>query len=157
MKKIIKIIILFILIIINIFPLKSLARYYRKISDIKCCFEIAEPIIIVENQDTIINENVQIEEFYFSIKNYNEIKVSEIDFLYEIEIKKSNENFPVKYELYDCSSSEELLNGKNKVVSKINKNKKINKKYKLVIILDDKSNYSIATDIDIIITVTQTM
>ena len=72
-------------------------------------FSIPEPIVDIEkSQDTIVKKiisNTQIQEFCFTIRNFKNMenckKISEVDFEFEIEIKKSNSIFPIKYELYD--------------------------------------------------------
>lgn len=73
-------------------------------------------------QDTItttVDKIHPIQESYFCLKNYvieNDSKrINETDFICDIEIKLSDEMFPVKFELYDCSTGEELLKGGNKI------------------------------------------
>ena len=125
MKKLKPKIKLIILVVIFICCLSNpiFARYYEILENISAKATIAEPIIIVEGLQDMIKtevtkENV-IEEYNFVVKNYiqteNAKRISEVDFLYDIEIKNSDENFPVRYELYDIETGEELLNGNNKI------------------------------------------
>lgn len=152
-----KISILLIIIIIT-FSSNVLARYYEKISDIKLSLNIAEPIINVEkNQDTLIksiNSKTPMQEFYFTIKNYNNIenvkKISEVDFEFEIEIKNLNDAFPIKYTLYDCLTNENVVLENNKT-SKIYmyKNIEFERCYKLCVIYESNNSKSTSTNIDI--------
>lgn len=141
------------------------ARYYESILKINGRAIIAEPIIRVEAlQDTIIteiNKNSQIQEYAFVVKNYeidssNKKRINEVDFLYNIEIKNSNENFPIRYELYDCLTNEELLNNtsKSKEIN-INKNVEFERKYKLLVYWNEIPNMSNHNDIEIIIKINQ--
>ncbi len=161
MKK--KFFILLLLIIAN-FSTNVFARYYEKISNINLSFNIAEPIIIVEKkQDTIIkniNSNSPIQEFYFTIKNYKNIennkKISEVDFEFDIEIKNSDDTFPIKYELYDCLSNENILLEDNRT-EKIDvfKNIEFEGCYKLCVVYENKNSQSTSNSIDIEININQ--
>ena len=159
MRNISKTLIFFFIIIFILNPINVFARYYEKIGNIWCYMDIAQPIVEIEKSNTIvkeINSNSKIEEFYFTIKNYNKTKISEIDFLYDIEIKNANNNFPIEYKLYDCISGDEVLNGTNKTLQEeMKKYIKVNNKYRLVILWKDKINQNSSTDIDIIINVIQ--
>ena len=130
-----------ILIVVNNF---SYGRYYRKVSS-KYDGMIAEPIVkvqkvsqkIIENNYT---KNTSSMEYIFDIKNYYtdenaNKKISEVDFGYLISIKETNPNFPVRYELYDMESGEELLNNGLATSKKtIFKNNEYSKRYKLIAI-----------------------
>ncbi len=124
MQKIKFKILFFLSIGIISFSTPIFARYYEKIENVSAYATIAEPIIKVEAlQDVIIKEvteNMQVEDYYFCVKNYdqNDVnkRINEIDFSYSIEIKMSNEKFPVKFKLYDIETGEELLKGNNKIL-----------------------------------------
>lgn len=164
MKKIAVLIINFIILCIFL-QLPSFARYYELLNNIVGRATIAEPIIKVENlQDTIkteVNKETTNKEYYFIVKNYeidsfNNKRISEVDFYYDIEIKNYDDNFPVEYKLYDCDTGEELLNGNN-ISDKfeIEKNVEYERKCKLIINWNSKEEMSSIDDIDIIINVSQ--
>lgn len=121
-KKKLKLIFLISLVIIC-FSNPIFARYYETLQSFSGKATIAEPIIKIENlQDTIkmeVNKESNIEEYNFIIKNYeleeNQKRINEVYFEYSIEIKNTCENFPIRYELYDVESGEELLKGTNKI------------------------------------------
>ena len=156
------------ILIISIFVISYttpiFARYYESLEYFFGRETIAEPIIKVETlQETIsmeINKENEIKEYNFIVKNYeisNDIKrINEVDFLYDIEIKNSAENFPIKCELYEVETGKELLNGSNKVQGiEIKKNIEYEKEYKLKVTWKNTENMSITNDIDIIITASQ--
>lgn len=125
MRKKLKIIMIVNLFVFFVFVQEPIfARYYDSIGKIIGKATIAEPIIKVEAlQDTIImevNRKSNISQYNFVIKNYeidskNNKRINEIDFLYDIEIKNSTKNFPIRYELYDITTGMELLDGKDKI------------------------------------------
>lgn len=123
-KIMMKKIIISFFIIILFFQIPIFARYYESLKKINANVKIAEPIIIAELMQDTITANVDkinpIQESYFCLKNYvienNNKRINEADFICDIEIKLSDEKFPVKFELYDCSTGKELLNGSNKVI-----------------------------------------
>lgn len=140
------------------------ARYYEILEIFSGKATIAEPIIRVEQlQDTInseINKEKEIEEYKFVVKNYeidaNGKRINEVDFLYDIEIKNSDENFPIKCELFDCESGKELLNGSSKVQGlEILKNVEYEKEYELQVEWENKENMSDESSVDIVITASQ--
>jgi len=82
---------------------------------------IAEPVIDIRKDDilnTQIFENSLPIEYNFSICNYKDDKINEVEFEYEIEINLSNEDFPVNYKLYDCNSDKyvSLIDGKSEIM-----------------------------------------
>lgn len=152
-----KVVIIFIIITFGLSPI-ILARYYERIGKIDLYMQIAEPIIQIEKQNTIVKKNHsqnKIEEFYFEIRNYNENKVSEIEFLYDIEIKNSNENFPIEYQIYDLNTKEIIKENNENFQYKLEKNIKTSHKYKIIILWNRIGNYNGSTDIDIIINAKQ--
>lgn len=104
---------------------------------------VAKPIFIIEGQETTkINEINNIGYYEFSIKNFNETDISDIGFLYTIEIISDlDEN--VKFELYNTEIQIPLENLKTQELS-ICGNEKVEQKYKLKVIYDntnlDKEN-----------------
>ncbi len=104
--------------------------------------QIAEPIIILESfkeDNKLVNKLDFPLEYEFEIKNYNELKTNEVDFIYNIEIEESNLNFPIKYKIIDLSNNQEIKIENNISEDlKIKKETKEEKKYKLVIEWEDE-------------------
>lgn len=102
---------------------------------------IATPIFIVESGEaTKINEINNIGYYEFSIKNFNETNVSEVGFLYDIEIiSKIDET--VQFELYNKEIQIPLQNLKTDELF-ISGNEKIEQKYKLKVIYDSSKGNS---------------
>lgn len=114
----------------------SYARYI-KTEIAKGKQEIAIPILEVkEGKKVLINEKNHIGYYEFSIKNFNENNISEIGFLYTIEIISNIKEF-VKFELYDEKRQIELKNLKTEPIL-IKGSEKIEQKYKLKIIYNDE-------------------
>ena len=108
---------------------------YISTDKISSALSIAEPIFIVEGKETTkINEINNIGYYEFSIKNFNETNISEIGFLYTIEII-SNIDESIQFELYNEETQILLENLKTQELS-IKANKKIEQKYKLKVIYD---------------------
>jgi hypothetical protein len=157
------VVLLIILVILGI-PNVSRARYYEFLNMMSVRANIAEPIIQVESlQNKIIqsiNKESEIQEYLFVVRNYeneNSKKISEVDFSYTIEIISSNENFPIKIELYDVQDNLEILNGKN--ISEnifIKKEIEYEKQYKLVVTWEKTNNeLSDSDNIHIVVNVNQ--
>ena len=107
---------------------KSIEEYI-----IKCKAQIAEPILVVENNPSIditaLNNNGI---YTFRVKNYNEEnQVTQIDLKYYIEILH-NENDLVNIELYENENKIDLNNNKTEYMQ-ISKDKKEEKEYKIKI------------------------
>lgn len=135
--------------IILIIPTISFARYYEKIQNIKANATIAEPIFKVENHREKINQTIDkesyIEEYTFSIKNYeidsitNNKRISQVDLEYMIEIINEKENFPIEYKLYEVDNNLEILNNQNKTeLIRIDSNIEYERTYKLVVLWSEK-------------------
>lgn len=108
---------------------------YNHDKDLQVNTKIAKPIIVVEKDEVIktkVDQNSFPIEYNFSICNYNDTEVNEVDFSYTIEIENSVENFPVSYVLMDCDKNEEikLTDGKSEPIS-ISKSTKEIKNFKL--------------------------
>lgn len=135
--------------IVLLIPIISIAKYSKKISNIKIGFQIAEPIANIEPEQKIIKKELkngdEIEEFYFVVNNYNNNdtkKVSEVKFCYSLEIQSSNNEWPIMYNLYDCETGEELLKGRM-ITEKIfvDKNIEYSNRYKLSVNLSNNLNF----------------
>lgn len=83
---------------------------------------------------TQISETNNIGYYEFSIKNFNETQISEIGFLYTIEII-SDIGETVQFELYNEERQIQLKNLKTEKLS-ISGNQEIEQKYKLKVIYD---------------------
>ena len=99
--------------------------------------KILEPIVVLEKEETIqtqMDENSFPMEYHFSICNYREEEINEVEFEYTIEIKNSAENFPVSCQLWDCDKDSEipLLNGKSEKLT-IKKSVKEIRNFKLLL------------------------
>ena len=164
MKKIKLKVMLIISFLLICYSTPIFARYYEILECFSGKATIAEPIIKVEElQDTInieINKENEIKEYNFVVKNYeinNGLKrINEVDFLYDIEIKNSNEKFPIKCELFEIETGKELLNGTNKVQNlEIPKNVGYEKEYKLQVKWETKENMTTENAVDILIIASQ--
>lgn len=106
---------------------------------IKCDYhsQIAKAIIDIE-KDKKTEENIEESklpmEYNFSINNYKDDCINEIEFDYSIEIIASNDKFPISYKLYDVDSNSEisLINGKSETL-RLAKKVKISRKFKLIL------------------------
>ncbi|MCR5186645.1 MAG: hypothetical protein K6D97_05975 [Clostridia bacterium] len=138
------------LVIFMAFAINSYARYFKSIN-VEYQGQIAEPIIKVQGitgktSNNDYNRNTGELEYFFNIKNYEiedngSKRITEVDFNYEIYLEETNHNFPIKYELYDMSTGEELLNGENKTLPKhIHRNKEFIQNYKLVVKWDESKH-----------------
>ena len=95
MKKKIFIIFFVVLIINN----KNIEKYIEKINIISET-KIAKPIIEIENYEKIVITKIDLEkeiEYKFKVKNYNEDQVSNVRFLYYIEIESDISKELVEY------------------------------------------------------------
>lgn len=122
-KQIVKKIVISVFLIIIFFQIPAFARYYECLQKVNTNAQIAEPVVRVELlQDTItasVNKINPIQESYFCLKNYvienDNKRINETYFICDIEIELTDEKFPVKFELYDCLTGEEILKGSNKI------------------------------------------
>lgn len=132
-KAIIVITILIITTILLLTPIVYAKYISTEIS--KSTLNIAQPIFEVEgNQSTKISETNNIGYYEFTIKNFNETCVSEIGFLYTIEII-SDADESIEFELYNEEELVPLENLKTQQIS-INGKEKIEQKYKLKVTYD---------------------
>ncbi len=102
---------------------------------------IAVPIIELWAEDQIIDEVKynSSRDFSFSIRNYSETEISQVDMLYTIEIVNSNEDFPIEFKLYDEDLNQiELFNNISEILE-IDKEIQTNNIYTLVAICNDEN------------------
>lgn len=126
---------LLILIMTIILTTPIVLAKYNTLEILKGSTEIAKPIFEVHGTESSkISAINNIGYYDFSIKNFNETGVSEISFLYTIEIV-ANIDDSIKFELYNENQKIELQNLKTEQLS-IEANKNIEQKYKLKIIYD---------------------
>ena len=108
---------------------------YNTLEILKSKTEIAKPIFEVHGTESSkINAINNIGYYEFTIKNFNEIGVSEIGFLYTIEIVADIDE-SIKFELYKEEQKVELKNLKTETLS-IAANERIEQKYKLKVTYD---------------------
>lgn len=101
---------------------------------------IAQPIFeMQEKQTTQISKTNNIGYYEFSIKNFNETNISDIGFLYNIEII-SDTNIPLEFELYKENEIIPLYDLKTQQLS-ISGGQKEEHKYKLKAIYDNTNEY----------------
>lgn len=110
---------------------------------IKSKAEIAEPILVVENNPSIDITALNNTGIYtFKVKNYNEKnQITQIDLKYYIEILH-NENDLVNIELYENENKIDLDNNKTEYIS-ISKDKKEEREYKIKITYNKEESNTI--------------
>ena len=127
---------LLILIITIIFTAPIVLAKYHTLEILKSSTEIAKPIFEVHGTESSkISAINNIGYYEFTIKNFNETGVSEIGFLYTIEIVADVDE-SIKFELYNENQKIELQNLKSEQLL-IEANKSIEQKYKLKVIYDN--------------------
>lgn len=145
-----KLIILMLFIIIFLLVNFSVSKYRFLITENGKAV-IAEPIIIFEKGEVInteYNKKSGELEFAFKIKNYlDDSNINEVDFMYNLEIKETNTNFPISYKLIDVTNNEEIILTNN-ISSNffISKGNKEEDSYKLIINWDESKNLSTYSD-----------
>ena len=136
-KKLIKINLIFLIIImINIVVI---GKYYQEII-IEGKTKILKPIIEIENDEKIQINNIveNIIEYKFSIKNYNEEEVNEVNMFYRIEIISTfiNENISIKLFDENLNKTIELIENKTEYIKL--PIEKFDSKYKIILNLNDE-------------------
>lgn len=112
---------------------------YIKTEKISSTNSIAKPIFIVDGEEsTKISEINNIGYYEFSIKNFNETNISEVGFLYTIEVLAQTGE-EIQFELYNEEKQIPLENLKTEKLS-IKGNEKIEQKYKLKVIYDNSAS-----------------
>ena len=127
------VIILIVLIVIGINTI-SLSKY-DYVAECNVSAEIAKAILVVENDEIIkkqIDQNSFPIEYNFTVNNYKDDAINNVDFSYQIEVQASVDDFPIDYVLIDCQDNSEikLSEGKSEII-KLTKNAKESKKFKL--------------------------
>lgn len=140
-KLITGILILFI-IMLTLFCGYSMAKMFDEVI-IKGKAEIAEPILLIENNPSIdITALNNCGIYTFRVKNYNEQnKITETNLKYYIEILSNLDN-SVNIELYQGESKIELIDNKTEYIY-ISKEQKQEKEYKIIIKYDKEKSNSI--------------
>ena len=139
--KIITAILIIFIIILLLFSGYSMARVLEEVI-VKGRAEIAEPILIVENNPSIdITAEKNYGEYTFKIKNYDENNLTQTDLKYYIEILSNNDS-AVKFELYQGESKIDLKDNKTEYIQ-ISKDTKEEREYKIKIKYDKNVNTSI--------------
>ena len=127
---------LFILLITIILTAPIVLAKYNTLEILKSNTEIAKPIFEVHGTESSKISAIHNTGYYeFTIKNFNETEVSEVGFLYTIEII-ANVDESINFELYCEDQKVELQNLKTEQLS-IEANKRIEQKYKLKVTYDD--------------------
>lgn len=136
-KTLIIIIIFFIILIINN---KNIAKYIEKINIISET-KIAKPIINIEKDKKIIINEIDLEkeiEYKFKIKNYKDDQISNVEFLYYIQIETNIQKELVEYVLIDLEKNKEIELINNKTSNFKISNIIYEKEFKLITKLKDK-------------------
>lgn len=137
-KKKIKIVSILTFIIILLSMQKTYAKYIT-VDKLSSQFSIATPIFIVQGGESIkISEINNIGYYEFFIKNFDENNISEVDFLYTIEIV-ANTDESIQFELYCDEIPVALENLKTQKLS-IKGGEKVEQTHKLKVIYDSKKD-----------------
>ena len=143
METKIKKVYIIMIIFIAVFEVKTVAGYTKMIN-LKVTAEIAQPIFIVQNDETIsgnYSDIINIPEYNFAIKNFNdENKISEITLSTKINVISENK---IEFEIVDCSTNEVVLsNNKNSYQLIMEKDKACLNEYRVII----KNNLVVVRD-----------
>lgn len=139
-SRLVTVALIIFIIILLLFCGYSMAKTIEEVI-IKSNAQIAEPILIIENDPSIdITAAKNYGIYNFKIKNYNEEnRITETDLKYYIEILSNVDN-SIKIELYQGEKQIELNNNRTEYIQ-ISKDKKEEREYKIKITYDkDKSN-----------------
>lgn len=148
MKKIKYLLIVFIIVILLISSVVIItySKYISK-NPATVTAEIANPIIVIEGDDTILKENVSeynlAADYNFVVKNYKDEKINEVVLKYNIIIESDNDEIETIYKLYDITSEETeiFLDSENRSEDlEIGINEKEEKIYKLSVIASTGTN-----------------
>lgn len=139
-SKIVTVILIVFIIILLLFCGYSMAKTIEEVI-IKSNAQIAEPILVIENNPSIDITALNNSGIYtFKIKNYNEQKqLTQTDLKYYIEILSDTDD-SINIELYQNENKINLNNNKTDYIQ-ISKDKKEEREYKIKITYDkNKSN-----------------
>lgn len=140
----VKKIILIIIITIIIFAKNSFGKYFTRFQ-LESNNEITEPVISIENDETININSINNKTYNFKIKNYNnEGKVSELNIEYYINISSIKD---VSLKVYKNNDEIKLNNGNTDKYS-LDKNTKQEDVYKIEIVFLDDSDKEIFEEIN---------
>lgn len=139
-SRLVTVALIIFIIILLLFCGYSMAKTIEEVI-IKSNAQIAEPILIIENDPSIdITAAKNYGIYNFKIKNYNEEnRITETDLKYYIEILSNVDN-SINIELFQGENQIELNNNRTEYIQ-ISKDKKEEREYKIKITYDkDKSN-----------------
>ena len=140
----VKKIIFIIIITIIIFSKNSFGKYFTRFQ-LESNNEITEPVISIENDETININSINNKTYNFKIKNYNnEGKVSELNIEYYINISSIKD---VSLKVYNNNDEIKLNNGNTDKYS-LDKNTKQEDVYKIEIVFLDDSDKEIFEEIN---------
>lgn len=145
-NKNIKIILILFLIILFLTTGYAFAKNMAQIM-INSKTEVAEPILIVENDSCIeISSPNKRGVYNFKIKNYDENdKITDVNLQYKIEIKSKSED--LRFKLYEKTDEIKLTNNQTDYIS-ISNNKKEERQYSLTIYYDENDVEKVEDIID---------
>lgn len=133
-----------IIITVIIFSKNSFGKYFTRFQ-LESNNEITEPVISIENDETININLVNNKTYNFKIKNYNnEGKVNEFNIKYYISISSSKD---VSLKVYKNNEEIKLNNGNTDKYS-LDKNTKQEDVYKIEIVFLDDSDKEIFEEIN---------
>ena len=140
----VKKIILIIIITIIIFAKNSFGKYFTRFQ-LESNNEITEPVISIENDETININSINNKTYNFKIKNYNnEGKVSKLNIEYYLNISSIKD---VLLKVYKNNQEIKLNNGNTDKYS-LNNNIKQEDVYKIEIVFLDDSDKEIYEEIN---------
>lgn len=145
-NKNIKIILILFLIILFLTTGYAFAKNMSQIM-LNSKTEVAEPILIVENDSCIeISSPNKRGVYNFKIKNYDENdKITDVNLQYKIEIKSKSED--LRFKLYEKTDEIKLTNNQTDYIS-ISNNKKEERQYSLTIYYDENDVEKVEDIID---------
>lgn len=138
MKKIIRIILIFLIIVL--INNCVIAKYFQNIS-IESKSKILKPIFEIESDEKIQINNIEqnIIEYCFTIKNYDQNEINKVKMFYIIKIENTFDNEKIQISLLDENNNAINLNDYKTEKIKIHMEKYL-KKYKLIMNLNEEKN-----------------
>lgn len=131
--------IMLIIIFITFFSGVSMGKAIYN-TNINSRTQIAKPILEVEKgSEIVITEDNKKGEYKFTVKNYNNEEVSQVDLKYYIEILENNIPDSIKYKLYKDDEEIEIKENKTNEI-KLNKDIKEEQTYTLKVEYNSNNN-----------------
>ena len=147
-KKVVKAVLIVVLILIILllgvlyWRGKTYSKYGKEINS-ESMAEVAKPIFVVDGADNILIDGIQDKVYEFSVKNYDNTGVSDVEMKYNIQIV-NNSQADLSYQLTKDGKTINLSNNKTATFSLSGINKQSDD-YKLTI--KYKNNPAITNDI----------